>query len=99
MADNRDLHARANDTFQKLVGGLSEAQWDAQTPCTEWKVKDLVDHVVGGNKMFAAVARGEEPSGEKTEGDLEAAHAESAKLAAEAFAPDEVNEKMFALPF
>jgi uncharacterized protein (TIGR03086 family) len=44
-----------------LVEGTRADQLDNSTPCTEWKVRDLLDHVIGGGHMFAAGLRGEAP--------------------------------------
>ena len=46
-----------------LVEGTAEDRLDNQTPCTEWKVRDLLNHVIGGGHMFAAGLRGDEPAG------------------------------------
>jgi uncharacterized protein (TIGR03086 family) len=42
-----------------LVEGTREDQLDEPTPCSEWKVRDLLNHVIGGGHMFAAGLRGE----------------------------------------
>lgn len=47
--------------FQRLAATTSPAQLDEQTPCTEWKVRDLFGHVLGGATMFAAMVRGDDP--------------------------------------
>ncbi|MEV7611684.1 TIGR03086 family metal-binding protein [Streptomyces sp. NPDC089799] len=40
-------HAKALDLFGERVHAIREDQWDAPTPCTEWSVRDLVNHVTG----------------------------------------------------
>lgn len=40
-------HRRAVENFAQKVQQVSDDQWDAQTPCTEWDVRALVNHVVG----------------------------------------------------
>ncbi|HKB30167.1 MAG TPA: maleylpyruvate isomerase N-terminal domain-containing protein [Streptosporangiaceae bacterium] len=57
-----DLLARALDATGDLVAGVRDDQWDAPTPCTGWNVRDLVNHVVGGNLAFASLLRGQPPS-------------------------------------
>jgi uncharacterized protein (TIGR03086 family) len=42
-----------------LVEGTRADQLDIQTPCSEWKVRDLLNHVIGGGHMFASGLRGE----------------------------------------
>ncbi|NKZ03602.1 TIGR03086 family metal-binding protein [Actinomadura latina] len=44
-----------------LVAGVRPGQWDDPTPCTDWNVRQLVGHVVFGDRMFAAILRGEAP--------------------------------------
>lgn len=51
--------ARALDATDKLVAGVRNEQWTALTPCTEWTVRDLVNHLVGGNQLFAVILRGQ----------------------------------------
>lgn len=38
-----------------LVARISESQWSAPTPCTDWDVRRLVDHIVGMNLVFSAM--------------------------------------------
>ncbi|MEO3812753.1 TIGR03086 family metal-binding protein [Sphaerisporangium sp. B11E5] len=41
-----ELHAVAMDEFGLRVGMVRADQWDAPTPCSEWTVRDLVNHLV-----------------------------------------------------
>lgn len=51
-----EIYANAN----RLVAGVDSSQWELETPCSEWNVKDLVNHMVGTSKLCAASAsRGE----------------------------------------
>lgn len=38
-----------------LIDRIAADQWTAPTPCTEWNVRDLVNHLVGMNLMFVAM--------------------------------------------
>jgi uncharacterized protein (TIGR03086 family) len=38
-----------------LVTGVGPGQWRDPTPCTEWDVSQLVDHLIAGNQRFAAL--------------------------------------------
>ncbi|WP_351222791.1 TIGR03086 family metal-binding protein [Streptomyces sp. NPDC002133] len=45
--DNRllDRHAEALALFTDRVHAVRPDQWEAPTPCTEWSVRDLVNHL------------------------------------------------------
>ncbi|MER5733732.1 TIGR03086 family metal-binding protein [Streptomyces sp. NPDC002138] len=42
-----DQHAKALRLFGTYVRAIADGQWDAPTPCTEWTVRELVNHVTG----------------------------------------------------
>lgn len=46
MATPSELFDRAVDGFDQRVQLIRDDQWDAPTPCTEWTVRDLVNHLV-----------------------------------------------------
>jgi uncharacterized protein (TIGR03086 family) len=48
----------ALDGGTRLVEGVAADQWDRPTPCTDWTVRQLLNHVVGGNRLFARVLGG-----------------------------------------
>ena len=54
-----DQLAQLLDGAQRLIAGVRGEQWTAPTPCTDWTVRDLVNHIVRGNRLFAAALRGE----------------------------------------
>jgi uncharacterized protein (TIGR03086 family) len=39
----------------RLIDGIRVDQWSAPTPCTDWTVRDLVTHLVGLNRVLAAL--------------------------------------------
>jgi uncharacterized protein (TIGR03086 family) len=51
--------ATALDGTGRLVAAVTEEQWDLPTPCSDWTVRQLVNHVVGGNRLFTRVLSGE----------------------------------------
>lgn len=65
MAAADDLSYQIS-TIHDLIANTRPDQMDAQTPCAKWKVRDLVNHMVGGGQMFGAALAGE------TVGDLDA---------------------------
>ena len=52
--------AAALDGTGRLVDAVTADQWELPTPCPDWTVRRLVDHVVGGNRLFVRVLRGEQ---------------------------------------
>lgn len=52
------VHDQVCAAFQKLVDGIREDQWSAPTPCTDWDVRALLNHVISGNLWFANNIRG-----------------------------------------
>ncbi|MGW0040286.1 TIGR03086 family metal-binding protein [Rhodococcus sp. NPDC003348] len=45
---------RALDATATLVAAVADDQWSAPTPCTDWSVHQLVNHLTAGNHMFAS---------------------------------------------
>ncbi len=45
-----------------VVGGISADQLARPTPCAEFTVRGVLEHMIGGATMFAAVYRGETPT-------------------------------------
>ena len=41
-----ELFDRAVEEFDRRVSAIAEDQWDNATPCSEWSVRDVVNHVV-----------------------------------------------------
>ncbi|WP_434599777.1 TIGR03086 family metal-binding protein [Streptomyces sp. A5-4] len=50
--------ARACEAVGDLIAEIRPEQWTAPTPCTEWNVRDVVDHLVGMDLVFAAMLDG-----------------------------------------
>jgi uncharacterized protein (TIGR03086 family) len=47
-----EIYANAN----RLVASVQDDQWEDKTPCTEWNVRDLVDHMTGTSRICYAAA-------------------------------------------
>jgi uncharacterized protein (TIGR03086 family) len=45
--------SRVIDETRRVVDGVGDDQWTLPTPCAEWTVRDLVNHLTGGSAMFA----------------------------------------------
>ena len=54
--DSVALLERVVDETTRLVDGTTNEQLGEQTPCTEWTVRDLINHLTGGGTMFAVSA-------------------------------------------
>jgi uncharacterized protein (TIGR03086 family) len=54
--DNVELLKRTIAETNRLVDGTSDAQLGDPTPCEEWTVRDLINHLTGGATMFAISA-------------------------------------------
>ena len=44
-----------------LIGRVRPEQWSSPTPCTEWTVRDVAAHLIGMNRVFAAMLANEPP--------------------------------------
>jgi len=49
-----------------LVDTVKPEDWDKPTPCADYKVRDLVGHMVGWSASFEAAANGRTPTGDPT---------------------------------
>jgi uncharacterized protein (TIGR03086 family) len=56
-----DQLAPALDATGRLVAAVRDDQWAEPTGCVGWSVRDLLNHLVGGNLLFAAVLTGQDP--------------------------------------
>ena len=57
--------ARALEATRTIIGGIKEDQWSSQTPCPDWTVRALLNHLVVGNRIFAAILRGDPPTSDE----------------------------------
>lgn len=47
-----ERHHRASDCFSKVVQQVDADRWDAQSPCSEWDARGVVEHVIGFHEMM-----------------------------------------------
>jgi uncharacterized protein (TIGR03086 family) len=66
------LHQRACAEFADRVQLVRDNQWDSLTPCSEWDVRALVNHVVGEDRWTAPLMAGQTIAqvGDRFDGDL-----------------------------
>lgn len=57
--DPLDLLHRAAAEFQARLDAVNDDDWQRPTPCTDWSVGDLVDHVLGGNLFTVRILAGD----------------------------------------
>lgn len=92
MAAVNELHAKALDATRDVVAGIDGDQWELPTPCSEWNVRELVNHVVSGHLWASELAAGKtiDEVGDRFDGDVlgddpVGAYERAAKLAADVF--------------
>jgi uncharacterized protein (TIGR03086 family) len=98
-----DLLARACASARGPLAAVTEAQLAQPTPCTDWAVRDLVNHIVGAAQFFADLAElGQSPEDEEwpdyASGDFLATFDRQAARAAAGFAAPGGLDKLMALP-
>ncbi len=73
---------RAFDAVAGLISNIRADQWSVPTPCTDWTVRRLVNHLIGMNRVFAALLADQppppRPSADHIEGDPVGAYRDSA---------------------
>lgn len=65
-----DAFMRVQDTVGALVRAMASNQFGISTPCKDWTVRDLLDHLAWENIIWGGLARGEAPTGDHTEDHL-----------------------------
>ncbi len=72
MSEIVDLYRRAVDQFGGLVAQIGEGQWSSATPCTDWDVRALVNHIVNENLWVPELLAGKtiEEVGDRFDGDV-----------------------------
>jgi uncharacterized protein (TIGR03086 family) len=71
-ADQAELHRRAVEEFGARVGAVADDQWELPTPCNDWNVRQLVNHLVYENRWTVPLIGGSTIAevGDRYEGDL-----------------------------
>jgi uncharacterized protein (TIGR03086 family) len=101
-----DLHCRAQDLALSYIEGIADDQWDAATPCSEWNVRALVNHLVANNRWVVELAEGKTIAevGDALDGDVLGedpieSFRRSVGPACEAFAEQDAMSQTFHLSF
>lgn len=108
MTDPHESLAAALSGTERLVAAIGPGEWGLPTPCTDWSVRDVVNHLVGGNLLFVRVLGGEAlPPREELVAaartdrlgeDAAGAYRASAAALVDAFRADGVLEQMVTVP-
>lgn len=67
-----DCYVRSLDSSINIVSNVADSAWGNDTPCTDWNVNDVVNHIVYENVWMVALFNGRtiEEVGDEFEGDL-----------------------------
>lgn len=90
---------RAFDAVAGLIGNIRADQWSAPTPCTDWTVRQVVNHLIGMNRVFVALLADQppppRPSADHVEDDPAGAYRGSAAALLAAFGRPGVLERTY----
>jgi uncharacterized protein (TIGR03086 family) len=72
MASTGELYVQAIEATQKFIDGVRPDQWTAPTPCSDWDVKAVADHIISENLWAGELFKGKTIAdvGNKLDGDL-----------------------------
>jgi uncharacterized protein (TIGR03086 family) len=90
------LYRRTVESWNDRVREVGPEQWDAPTPCSDWTVRELVNHVTGEDLWTAPLVQGStiEDVGDQFDGDVLGDDPTAAALAAAGTALDAVAARL-----
>ena len=106
--DNVEMLEQVLNETNRVISATTEAQLGNKTLCTEWTVRDVINHVTGGSKMVAESLRtgtvsgerlGELMGGDNLGADFKGAFSTASKDALAAVREPGAMERMATLPF
>lgn len=53
-----DRFVLSSDGFERTLRTVRPEQWTSPTPCTEWTVRNLVNHMTRGNLSYVHLVEG-----------------------------------------
>lgn len=76
MPTTGELYVRAMESTRAFVDRVRPDQWHAPTPCSEWDVKQVANHITGENLWAAELFHGKTIGevGSRLDGDLAGDH-------------------------
>jgi uncharacterized protein (TIGR03086 family) len=85
---------------RSVISNVTADQLDDPTPCASWKVRDVINHVVGTQHYFVGALTGTTPAdGDPASGDFVAAFDEATSDLLTAFRAEGVADTLITLPF
>ena len=95
--DPLTFHREALDVAQRIVDDVDRSHFELPTPCDQWNVRQVLEHMIGGNRRIAGdpPAEGEDLIGD----DPSTAYAAAAATAAATFGAPGGLERTFKLSF
>lgn len=82
-----------------VIDAIAGDQWDLPSPCTEWTVRQVAEHLIRGNDLFTSALGGDAPAlAPAGVGVARAFHESAARLLA-AFRQPGVMDRVVAVPF
>ena len=106
--DSVAMMDRVLSETERVVDGIEPSQLDGPTPCADWTVRDVLNHITAGGEMFAIAAvegkvpddrLGELMTGDNLGSDYKGAFHDAAARASKAFEAPGVLDKVITLPF
>jgi uncharacterized protein (TIGR03086 family) len=106
--DVLETMGRVLDRTGEVVDKVEPGDLGKATPCTEWSVRDIINHVVGGATMFSECVEqgsvaderlGQLMGGDNLGDDYKGAYHAASDRARAAFGQEGALEKMVKLPF
>jgi uncharacterized protein (TIGR03086 family) len=104
--DLGELHVRALDSTRRFVADIGADQWQRASDCSDWTVRELVNHIVSGNLWAGELTAGKtiDEVGNRLDGDVLGddplgAYDASAKIAGDAFRAPGVMERPCAVSY
>lgn len=56
--DTLEALSQSSQEFESRLRGVAEHQWDLPTPCAEWTVRELTNHLLLGTRMTVQLLAG-----------------------------------------
>jgi uncharacterized protein (TIGR03086 family) len=93
MTEVKPSYRQVSGGFDAAVRAVTPDQWGAQSPCEQWKARDVVAHVVAGHRGVIAAVRGGESTPMAADDDPKKAWQEARRAIDEITADPEARAK------